>query len=140
MIYTSYFGKMKTLPEDIVPIAICEKPPVWYDGLRYKKLAPKYGFFMEWKKMVMNNDPKAEEYYNEHFQKEVIDTLYIGDVIRELFELSEGRDFAMLCFEKDGEFCHRHIVAEWFEKEGYRVTEWSGEKVQDTAKEEMEER
>lgn len=47
MIYTSYFAKLKSLPDNIVPISICGKTPDWYKGLQYKKLAPKYDFFCE---------------------------------------------------------------------------------------------
>lgn len=49
MIYTSYFAKLKSLPDNIIPISICGKAPDWYKGLQYKKLAPKYDFFMKWK-------------------------------------------------------------------------------------------
>ena len=38
MIYTSYFGKLKSLPKNIIPIAICAKSPNFYNGLEYKKL------------------------------------------------------------------------------------------------------
>lgn len=48
MIYTSYFAKLKELEKhNIIPISICCKAPDWYKWLQYKKLAPKYGFFME---------------------------------------------------------------------------------------------
>ena len=50
MIYTTYFAKLKDLPDYIIPISICGKAPDWYKGLQYKKLAPKYDFFMKWKK------------------------------------------------------------------------------------------
>ena len=40
MIYTSYFGKLKSLPKNIVPVAICGGLPEWYHGAWYKKLAP----------------------------------------------------------------------------------------------------
>lgn len=51
MIHTSYFAKLKELENhNIIPISICGKAPEWYKGLLYKKLAPKDGFFMEWKK------------------------------------------------------------------------------------------
>ena len=53
MIYTSYFAKLKSLPDNIVPISICGKAPDWYEGLQYKKLAPKYDFFMKWKKTMI---------------------------------------------------------------------------------------
>ena len=47
--YTSYFAKLKDLPEDIVPISICGKAPNWYTGVQYKKLATKYSFFAKYK-------------------------------------------------------------------------------------------
>ena len=76
MIYTSYFAKLKELEShNIIPISICAKAPDWYKGLQYKKLAPKYGFFMEWKK---NHD---NDYYIEHFQSEVLDGLDATNVI-----------------------------------------------------------
>ena len=61
MLYTSYFAKLKSLPENIIPISICGKAPDWYKGLQYKKLAPKYDFFMEWKKNHDNDYYKYME-------------------------------------------------------------------------------
>ena len=29
-IYTSYFAKLKKLPDNIIPISICAKVPNWY--------------------------------------------------------------------------------------------------------------
>ena len=55
MIYTSYFAKLKSLPDNIVPISICAKAPDWYKGLQYKKLAPKYDFFMKWEEIYDND-------------------------------------------------------------------------------------
>ena len=78
MIYTSYFAKLKSLPDNIVPISICAKAPDWYKGLQYKKLAPKYDFFMKWKE---NHD---NDYYIGHFQKEVLDYLNITKTLHEL--------------------------------------------------------
>lgn len=106
-IYTSYFAKMKKIPENIVRISICGKAPEWYDGIQYKKLAPKYKFFMEWKENKDNN------FYIEHFNSEVLDTLNAQDVFNKLKELSQGRDCVLLCYEKPGDFCHRHLVADW---------------------------
>ena len=57
MIYTSYFAKLKSLPDNIIPISICGKAPKGYNGLQYKKLAPKYDFFMKWKENSIKNTP-----------------------------------------------------------------------------------
>lgn len=78
MIYTTYFAQLRNLPENIIPVSICGKAPSWYTGLQYKKLAPKYDFFMEWKK---NHD---NDYYIKCFNEQVLGALSANDVILDL--------------------------------------------------------
>ena len=123
MIYTSYFAKLKSLPNNIVPISICGKAPDWYTGLQYKKLAPKYDFFMEWKK---NHD---NEYYIKCFNEQVLSKLNATDVILDLsricycFNVGEC-DICLICYEKPTDFCHRHLVADWLNQNGYKCDEY----------------
>lgn len=119
MIYTSYFANIKKLPSDIIPIAICGKRPLNWTGLSYPKLAPKKSFFLEWKK---NND---NNYYIEHFQKEVLNLLQPQEVIKELYLLSNGKDIALICYESSDKFCHRHLVAKWLNENGLNVKEYN---------------
>lgn len=44
-------------------------------------------------------------------------------IMRELSELSEGKDVALICYEKSSDFCHRHLVAEWLAQHGQTVQE-----------------
>ena len=121
MIYTSYFGKLKSLPENIIPISICGKAPDWYDGLQYKKLAPKYDFFMKWKESHDN------DYYIKCFNEQVLNKLNILTVIRDLLDLVEDvvdKKICLICYEKPGDFCHRHLVADWLNKNGFECKEW----------------
>jgi len=133
VIYTSYFAKIKQLEKNsIVPISICGKAPDWYKGLQYKKLAPKYGFFMEWKK---NHD---NDYYIRCFKEQVLDKLNAEDVVKELDNLllyettaidyrgdfKEIPKIALICYEKPSDFCHRHLVADWFNENRFRCEEW----------------
>ena len=122
MIYTSYFAKLKSLPEGVIPISICGKAPEWYKGLQYKKLAPKYDFFIKWKE---NHD---DNYYIEHFQSDVLDKLSVTDVVRDLINMlpdrSSKHNIALICYEKPSDFCHRHLVADWLNKNGFRCEEW----------------
>lgn len=125
MIYTSYFGKLKSLPDHIVPIAICGKSPVWYTGLQYKKLAPKYEFFMEWKQ---NHD---NDYYIRCFYEQVLDKLDPTEVILDFSKLSYDynigkKDVCLICYEKPDDFCHRHLVADWLNQNGFKCEEWMG--------------
>ena len=117
MIYTSYFAKLKSLPSDIMPISICGKVPDWYKGAQYKKLAPKYDFFMEWKR---NHD---NDYYIKCFKEQVLDKLSPHAIVTELYVLSQGKDVALICYEKPSDFCHRRLVAEWLNKNGFERLE-----------------
>lgn len=128
MIYTTYFAKLKSLPKSIIPISICGKAPNWYEGLQYKKLAPKYDFFMEWKKNH-NND-----YYIKCFNEQVLNKLNAEDVYKNLISLcgiktttNTTPDIALVCYEKSTDFCHRHLVAKWLKENGYECKEWSNE-------------
>lgn len=123
MIYTTYFAKLKSLPENVIPISICGKAPSWYIGLQYKKLAPKYGFFMKWKETHDNN------YYIEHFNEEVLNCLDVEEIVNELYYMSGyDKDVALVCYEKPSDFCHRHLVADWLNKNGFECKEFIGEK------------
>ena len=135
MIYTSYFAKLKSLPDNIIPISICGKAPDWYTGLQYKKLAPKYDFFKKWKE---NHD---NDYYIKCFNEQVLDKLDAQNVTKELNNLigdimlnprifhdrSLIPDIALICYEKPSDFCHRHLVAEWLNENGIECKEWSYE-------------
>ena len=118
MLYTSYFAMLKSLPENIIPISICGKAPDWYKGLQYKKLAPKYKFFMEWKR---NHD---NTFYIEHFNKEVLNLLDVNDVIKDLKSLVPNKSIALICYEKPEDFCHRHLVSKWFNDNNINCKEW----------------
>jgi len=117
MIYTSYFAKLSKIPDNIVPVSIAGKAPDFYKGLEYKRLAPKYGFFIEWKK---NHD---NEFYIEHYNREVLKGLDVRQVLSELLNLTGSYDICLLCYEKTGDFCHRHLVAKWLIDNGVRCEE-----------------
>ena len=109
---------MRNFPDNILPIAICAKPPSWYDGIVYKKLAPTYDILMNYK-----TNPN-EQIYTERFTSEIINRLNFETVISELTQLSNGKDIALLCFEKPTDFCHRHLIAKHLISLGYDVTEF----------------
>ena len=106
-IYTSYFAKIKNLPQDIIPISIALKAPTGVKILEYKKLAPKWQFLQKWKENHDNN------FYIQHFYNEVLNQLTQEQVLAELSTLSQGHDIALICYEKPDSFCHRHLVAKW---------------------------
>ena len=124
MIYTTYFAKLRKLPENIRPIAICAKPPTGYTGAIYRTFAPKYNFFAKYK------ITKDVEEFTENYVGQVLNQLNPARVVTELYYqlglAPNTCDIALVCFEKSGDFCHRHLVAEWLIKAGYECKEWDG--------------
>lgn len=124
MIYTSYFAKLKSLPENTIPISICAKTPEWYKGLTYKKLAPSYNILMKYKR-----DSNKED-YTKNYREQVLANLNASKVVFELGQLADENetffsyDICLLCYEKSTDFCHRHLVAEWLREFGYECEEW----------------
>jgi uncharacterized protein YeaO (DUF488 family) len=122
-IYTSYFGAISKISKfDVVPIAICGRSPSWYTGMEYKRLAPKYESFIEYKNT--NN----WDTYVQHYTDEVLSMLYQIDVVRDLLLRSNNKNPVLLCYEapESGLHCHRHLVAEWLRVYGYDVEEFNG--------------
>lgn len=73
---------------------------------------------MEWKKNH-NND-----YYIQHFQAEVLDGLDAINVILDFSRMAYGfnvgeNDIALICYEKPSDFCHRHLLTEWLNQNGF---------------------
>lgn len=122
LIYTSYFSAIKQLEDNgIVPISICGKAPDWYTGLQYKKLAPKYSFFKEWKENHNN------AYYTECYYEQVLKNLSVLGVLEDLKKLvgEEVKDIALICYERPSDFCHRHLVSAWLKVHEVPCEEWS---------------
>lgn len=109
-VYTSNYRKGSG---DAVSISIAGRCPENYEGIEYKKLAPKLSFWKVWEK-TRDND-----YYIQHFYDEVLSCLDPEEVLVELAELSNGRDICLLCYEEEKEFCHRFLVADWLNKLEY---------------------
>ena len=71
--FTGYFARLKNYQKaNLTPISIAAKAPIWYKGDEYKKLAPKWSFYSEWKSGSHKGD---NDYYTKHFKEEVLDKL-----------------------------------------------------------------
>ena len=111
--YTTYFGGLARLPSSIFPIAICLIPPKTWTGRRYWKLAPTSAILDAWQK---NHD---EDAYRRDFDSQILSKLDPARTVAELRKMAgRGQEIALVCYEAPGEFCHRHLVADWLRKAG----------------------
>lgn len=115
---TSYFSNIRNIR---VPLSISQHPPKWYTGPEYKVLAP------PWKLVEQAHKGMSREDYTDAFYVQVLQNLDPRaeyDLLTQKF----SDDVTLMCFEKlenPGDFCHRRIVADWFEISlGVKVLEW----------------
>jgi hypothetical protein len=109
MILTSNFKIAGHLPQ---AVAISLGVPRGWSGRRYTGLAPS-------RKLIKIMDPET---FTRLYKVEVLDKL---DPMKVMGDLG-GDNFAMLCWEAPGEFCHRRVVAVWMQKEtGILVEEFN---------------
>ena len=118
MIYTSYFGNMRNIPSDIIPIAITRFPPKWYEGATLKDIAPPIHLLNHYKEHY------DKEYYIDVFKREVLSNLSQKDIVYKIQKSFGAKDVVLLCYEKKGDFCHRHLVSQWLRDGGFRCEEY----------------
>lgn len=107
---TSYFAISYNLPN---AISIAAKSPDFYQGREYLPLAPTWQIYSEYQK---THDIHI---YSERYIEEILLPLDPHLVLEEL-----GRYSILLCWEAPDKFCHRRIVAKWFEDSiGIKVPE-----------------
>jgi hypothetical protein len=125
-IWTSYFGNIKKI---INPVSIAISPPKWYKGFEYNKLFPTWKMINDLKTnkeidLILRINKYERAYYNE-----ILSQLIQNDVFSDLLTLYNGEDVVLLCYESPKDFCHRHLVADWFIKAGVLVEELPKENV-----------
>ena len=81
-----------------------------YNGSVFPALAPKLSFWKIWHDNIGKiSEEENNRYYVQEYWNQVLSKLDPEIVYREL-------DYSiLLCYETNTEFCHRHIVAAWFE-------------------------
>ena len=124
-IYTSYFANMRAFSKDgIMAISIARYSPRWYQGPQFTAVAPT--------SYMLSGACSHEEYLRKY--DEILSRLNPQQIVSSIESISRGKDVALCCYEKPGDFCHRHLLSEWLRKNGYDVKEWEPEEKKDQNK------
>lgn len=118
-IYTSYLAKAKKITEHgILPVAIIRYLPKRVEMINITTLAPNADILKQYKA-----DGLIEPYTNKF--NDYLDTLDAHVILDELARISNAnghKDIALICYEKSGAFCHRHLIADWLNNSGILST------------------
>lgn len=110
MIYTSHFWSWKIKLDDPRLVSIARYSPKQYKGATCLKLAPSPELLKHWKRT-----------YDKRYYIDTFSTMLSGYDADHAYMALDGK--ILLCYEKPEQFCHRHLVAHWFNEFGYKCEE-----------------
>jgi predicted CopG family antitoxin len=114
---TGYFSKIKQYTlNGFLPVSISRWPPKWYTGKKYPELAPSADLLKRYKDGV-TDDAGYDKEYNEFLKSEAGVAAITGLKKFETDVMEMGfKGVVLCCFEKPGDFCHRHLLADEMSK------------------------
>ena len=112
MIYTSYFANMRKMTDEQKArcMSIARYTPKGVKIPINTMLAPKWDILKKYKE-----DKDTNAFVVAY--KEQLAALNADTIAKTM----DGR--ILICYEKNGDFCHRHILARWFKDNGYECEE-----------------
>ena len=129
MIHTSYFAKYR----GNAGCSIAIKHPQGFKGYKCDALFPPKSLLVWYKtweekykedfeatgdhKKFRENMKLLKKNYADQYRQEVLNKIDVHSVGKAL----DGK--VLLCWERSGAFCHRHLVAEWLRAAGYDCEE-----------------
>lgn len=116
-IFTSYFGNSRKLKEaGVNMICVAIGKPRFIAGIpQMLNVCPT---------RYMVSGPCSREEYLKLYDR-ILASQDANQVVKQIEMLSGGKDVALCCYEKPGDFCHRHILAKWItENTGIEITEF----------------
>lgn len=113
MIKTSYFANYRKFPEDLDKVSISLYPPQWANiEHQANELTPTKRLLK-----LRKEEHISDEEYTVIYKREVLSKLNPTDIY------NKYKNSILLCYEKDGDFCHRHIISDWLLEAGYDIEE-----------------
>jgi uncharacterized protein YeaO (DUF488 family) len=106
-IYTSYFGNHRNFPVGCFTISVARflSSNIKVD-LEATVIAPSSTTLFRYKHKEI-----TQEQYKKIYLKQLSDDRgQLKVFIKNILEISEDRDVLLLCYERDGDFCHRHTL------------------------------
>ena len=105
VIYTGNFAnEKKYVANGFTCISIALKPSRFFVSRNFMpELAPTYDM------LSISDEAYVPKY------AEILKKINPEEILNKISILSKGKPAVLMCFEKEGDFCHRRLVAEWLQ-------------------------
>lgn len=117
---TSYYDKVKNnleIRQQLICVSVTKPNNLWYIP-EFTELAPSYKLLRDF-----HDNKETEDGYIRRY-KEQLARLNPQTIYNNMLEKTRGKEPIILCYCRPTDFCHRHILAEWFENSlGLKVRE-----------------
>lgn len=124
---TGYFAKVTQYRlEGFIPVSIARWSPKWFSGPALPELAPSEDLLTRYKAGSVSEEEYTKEY------EEQLQSINVFKSIQSLAKhiTPETVGIVLCCYEKPGDFCHRHRLAnELQEKYNVTIQEFSDEDI-----------
>jgi uncharacterized protein YeaO (DUF488 family) len=129
MIYTSNFASIRKFKADkTIQLSISRYTPKW---LKEDDITDNIEILAPSKELLLNyksGKVTKEEYIKIYIEgiEEIENTKKFKRLLEKLKEVNErGYDIFLLCYEKKGDFCHRHLLSDFLNKKyGFKIKEY----------------
>lgn len=120
-VFTSYYGNAHVLERyGVVMVRIAQFAPRMVKAHQsFVQLAPSKELLAKAKEGTLKGAAWEEEY-----RRTILEKLIPEEVYETVLAMGRGRDVALMCYEKNGDACHRHYVSDWLNSNGYEVREF----------------
>lgn len=112
-IYTSYYSKLKNMPEDAILMSVSRTEPKGvHVHFKWEEVAPTSEILYGYKKGTVSKEAYTAAYLDQLRQ------LYKAGRLSAFIDWAKKQDkpVILLCWEKPGDFCHRIILADALNK------------------------
>lgn len=106
--YFAYTAKYQQMGYTCISIARFK--PKWFNGLSLEELSPPYVLIKSLKSGIITEDEFTNAYIS---MLDKLDIDGVFDKIKYFINKEQSKGVVLLCYEKFGDFCHRHILAKY---------------------------
>lgn len=117
-IYTSYFANYRNFPKDCTKVSVARdlKQSIKVD-ICIEEFAPSKELLYAYKNGNIHDGEYTFRYLAELKNRD------LGTIVNKLASIAQTNDVVLLCYEKKGKFCHRHILADCLNAYNFNVME-----------------